>query len=86
MQKRDIKSMTLSELEQELAAAGEPRFRAKQIYEWMHGKQAESFSEMTNLPKALRECLSEQYEYTKVTVVEELTRAMDGTKKFLFGL
>lgn len=86
MQKKDIKSMALSELEQELAALGEPRFRAKQIYEWMHGKRAACFSEMTNLPKALRERLSEQYEYTKVTVVEELTSAMDGTKKFLFGL
>ena len=86
MQKRDIKSMTLSELEQELAASGEPRFRAKQIFEWMHGKQAESFAEMTNLPKALRERMSEQYEYRKISVVEELTSAIDGTKKFLFGL
>lgn len=86
MQKKDIKSMTLPELEQELAGAGEPRFRAKQIYEWMHGKQAESFLEMTNLPKALRERLEEQYEYTGVTVVEKLVSAIDGTQKFLFGL
>lgn len=78
--------MTLSELEAEITASGEPRFRAKQIYEWMHGKQAGGFSEMTNLPKAFREHLKEQYEYTNATVVEELTSAIDGTKKFLFGL
>lgn len=86
MQKKDIKSMTLAELEQELAGLGEPRFRAKQIYEWMHGKRAERFAEMTNLPKALRKRLEEQYEYTKITVVERLTSAIDGTQKFLFGL
>lgn len=86
MQKKDIKSMTLSELEQELAALGEPRFRAKQIYEWLHEKRVESFSKMTNLSKALRERLEDQYEFTNVTVVEELTSAIDGTKKFLFGL
>ena len=78
--------MTLSELEQELAALGEPRFRAKQIYEWLHEKRVESFSKMTNLSKALRERLEDQYEFTNVTVVEELTSAIDGTKKFLFGL
>ncbi|MCM1104181.1 MAG: 23S rRNA (adenine(2503)-C(2))-methyltransferase RlmN [Clostridium sp.] len=86
MQKKDIKSMTLSELEQEFAALGEPRFRAKQIYEWMHGKQAEHFSDMTNLPKTLRERLEKQYTYTGLTVEKRLISAIDGTQKFLFGL
>lgn len=86
MQKKDLRSMTLTELEQELAALNEPRFRAKQLFEWMHAKRAGSFSEMTNLPKTLRERLAEQYEYTEPVVVEELTSAIDGTKKFLFAL
>lgn len=86
MQKKEIRSMTLPELEQELAALNEPRFRAKQLFAWMHAKQAGSFSEMTNLPKALREQLAGQYEYTELTVVEELTSAIDGTKKFLFAM
>lgn len=86
MQKKDIKSMTLAELEQELVLLQEPHFRAKQIFEWMHAKRARGFSEMTNISKALRERLAEQYEYTDLPAVEELTSAIDGTKKFLFRL
>lgn len=51
----DIKSMTLPELQEEMAAIGEKSFRAKQLYEWIHVRQARSFDEMTNLSVALRE-------------------------------
>lgn len=83
---KDIKSMTLAELESEISALGEKRFRAVQIYEWMHQKLARGFAEMTNIPKALRDRLSSQYAYTDLQAVKELTSAIDGTKKFLFGL
>ena len=53
--KKDIKSMTLEELKEEMTALGEKPFRAKQIYEWMHVKLAESFEQMTNIPKILQE-------------------------------
>ena len=46
----DIKSQTLSGLMKEMERLGEPKFRAKQIYSWMHGKLADSFEEMTDLP------------------------------------
>ncbi len=83
---KDIKSMTLAELESEISALGEKRFRAVQIYEWMHRKLARGFAEMTNIPKALRDRLSSRYAYTDLQAVKELTSAVDGTKKFLFGL
>lgn len=82
---KDIKSMTLAELTQELAALGEPKFRAAQIYTWMH-RGARSFDEMTNLSKALRQSLSERYTLTVPTVARRLTSAKDGTIKYLWRL
>lgn len=84
--KKDIKSMTLAELTDELAALGEKRYRAAQIYEWMHNKRVQGFDQMTNVPAALRQKLSMQYEYTNLRVVREMTSEVDGTKKFLFEL
>ena len=51
----DIKSMTLEELKTDMAELSEKPFRAKQLYEWMHKKLAESFDEMTNISAALKE-------------------------------
>ena len=58
--KKDIRSMSLEELKSEIAQMGEKPFRAKQIYEWLHVKLADSFEEMTNLSKQLREKLDEE--------------------------
>lgn len=85
-EKKDIKSMPLSVLTEELAAAGEKPFRAKQMYQWMHVKLAGGFEEMTDLSRNLREKCEREYEYTKLTVVEVQESKIDGTKKFLFGL
>ena len=54
-EKKDIKSLTLAELQEALKQFSEPAYRAKQLYEWMHGKLAADYEEMTNLPKAFRE-------------------------------
>ncbi len=86
MDKTDIKSMNLEEVTSFLTARGEKAFRAKQLYGWMHEKLASGYDEMTNLPKALREKLKEETEYTSLTVVEEKISAIDGTRKYLFGL
>ena len=85
-QKIDIKSLTLSELKEELARKGEKAFRAKQMYEWMHVKLAEGFDEMTNLSKDFREKCKEWYDYTTLRAVRVQESAIDGTKKFLFAL
>lgn len=80
----DLKSQTLSELERTIVDWGYPKFRAKQIYQWLHVKLVRSVDEMTNIPKELREKLS-----TQVAFVREVNRQeskVDGTRKFLFSL
>lgn len=83
---QDIKSLTLMELQEELIALGEQRFRGKQIYEWMHVKLARGFDEMSNLSVALRNKLKDSYEYTAVNAVQVQRSALDGTQKFLFEM
>lgn len=85
-EKKDIKSMTAEELAAEIANLGEKPFRAAQIYDWMHGKQARNFAEMTNLSKEFRRVLEEHFSYTSLTPVDMQESKIDGTKKFLFGL
>ncbi len=83
--KQDIKSMTLSELKDALTAAGEPAFRAKQVYTWLH-RGAQSFDEMTNLAKPLRTRLSEQFYITVPQVERKQVSQKDGTVKYLWRL
>lgn len=81
----DIKSMYLTELEEYLTGKNQPKFRAKQLYQWMHKKYVGSLDAMTNLPKELREELA----CDGITFLEEETRQVskaDGTVKFLFKL
>ena len=82
---KDIKSMTLAELTEELTALGEPKFRAKQVYTWLH-RGVTSFDEMTDLSKALREKLKNEYELIYPTVARRLESAKDGTIKYLWRL
>ena len=70
MIKKDIRSYTLEELQQEMESIGEKAFRAKQIYEWLHVKLVDSFEEMTNLSKALRDKLESQYRIPLVRMLE----------------
>lgn len=83
--KQDIKSMNLAELSQALQALGEPQFRAKQVFTWLH-KGARSFDEMTNLSKTLRQKLDNQYEITVPIIVRKQQSAKDGTIKYLWRL
>ena len=86
MEKTDIKSLTLKELQEEMQKLNEKPFRAKQIYEWMHKKLARSFDEMTNVSKELRKKCEENYVYTALNAVQVQESKIDGTKKFLFEL
>ena len=81
----DIKSMTREELGAAFAAMGQPRFRAGQVFAWLH-RGVRSFDEMTNLPKALREQLAGQYELTAPAVARKQVSAKDGTIKYLWRL
>mgnify|MGYP002561499749 FL=1 len=82
----DIKSMTYEELQEWVVLQGEKKFRASQLYDWMHKKLAVSYEEMTNLPKSLVEKCRAYGSYTALQTVEVQESKIDGTKKFLFGL
>ncbi|OUN32053.1 23S rRNA (adenine(2503)-C(2))-methyltransferase RlmN [Blautia sp. An81] len=86
MEQLDIKSQSLSELKKTMEGLSEKPFRAKQIYEWLHKKQANSFQEMTNLSVSLREKLERNCSVMSLKVVEVQTSKLDGTQKYLFAL
>ena len=83
--KQDIKSMTLAEMEAALTEIGEPSFRAKQVFTWLH-RGAASFDEMTNLSKSLRQKLDEIYYITVPVPVRRQESRQDGTRKYLWKL
>ena len=82
---KDIKSMTLAEISEDFAALGEPKFRAKQVYTWVH-RGAKTFDEMSNLSKDLRARLSQTYSLDYPTVARKLESRKDGTIKYLWRL
>ena len=81
----DLKSQTLQEVTDTLKAMGEPAFRGRQVFTWLH-KGAGSFDEMTNLPKALREKLKETCTLTVPKVARKQVSKLDGTIKYLWEL
>lgn len=82
----DIRSYTLSELEEALIELKEAKFRGKQIYQWLHQKHVNSYDEMTNLSKGLREKLEQHIEFVPLQMLEVQQSKLDGTRKYLFGL
>lgn len=85
-EKIDIKSLNLKELTEFLEGMGEKAFRAKQIYQWIHEKQVDSYSEMTNISKKLLERLQEQTKFTCLKKETVQISKLDGTRKYLFVL
>lgn len=83
---KDLRSMTFDELQREMEALGEKKFRASQIYDWFHVKLADSWEEMSNLPKELKSRLSEEYPIQGVTEVKRLVSQIDASAKFLLRL
>ena len=81
----DIKSMTQQELARFLKELGEPAFRAKQVFTWLH-RGVTSFEDMTNLSKPLREKLAERCFITAPMVARKQESRLDGTIKYLWEL
>lgn len=81
-EKVDLLSMTPDEVAEFLSSLGEPKYRAKQIFGWMH--RGEDFDGMTNISKKLRETLKEKAVVNIPTVEEKLVSKIDGTIKYLF--
>ena len=81
----DIKSMTQEGITDALRAMGEPAFRGKQVFSWLH-KGATDFAEMNNLSKPLREKLGKEFTITAPTVARKQVSRLDGTVKYLWEL
>ncbi len=83
---KEIRGLFPDELKTELLALGEKAFRAQQVFSWLHEKNAESFSEMTNLSVSLREKLAEHYTIAPLRIETVQESALDGTRKYLLAL
>lgn len=84
--RQDIKSLSLEELSAQLKALGQPAFRAKQVFSWLHEKRVGEFAQMSNLPAALRQTLEEQYYINSLRILRKQVSRLDGTVKYLFEL
>lgn len=82
----DLRSLRYDDLMNVIKEMGEPAFRGKQVFSWLHEKRVRSYDEMSNLPQSLREKLSENYPLAKVTIERKLVSKLDGTVKYLFAL
>ncbi len=81
----NLKSMTLPELSALLKEMGQPAFRAKQVYTWLH-KGVRSYDEMSNIPQQLRQRLAEKYPICPPVAVRKQESQKDGTIKYLWQL
>ena len=82
----DIKSLSLEELEQFIVDIGDRKFRAAQIYQWLHQKLVTDFDEMTNISKGLREQLKQKCRLIALEPERVQVSKIDGTSKYLFKL
>lgn len=83
--KKDILSMLPEEIEAELENLGEPKYRAQQLFTWLH-RGVRDFEEMSNLSKSLRQKLQENYRLYRPRVLKKQVSQIDGTIKYLWGL
>ena len=81
----DLKDLEYHELEALLKTQGQPRYRAKQVFQWLH-RGVESFAEMTDLPKTVRDRLAEMCFISRLSIREKYVSRIDGTVKYLFEL
>lgn len=82
----DIRSLTLPQLQTAIEELGEKKFRAAQIYAWLHVKLVRSFAEMTNISKELQEKCAARFTLTPLQIARMQESAIDGTRKYLFSL
>jgi 23S rRNA (adenine2503-C2)-methyltransferase len=83
--KREIRSLSLNEIEEYILSIGEKKFRAKQLFGWI-SKGIENFDEASNLPLKLREKLEEDFYISNISILEEYLSEKDNTRKYLFEL
>lgn len=86
MDKIDILSLKLSSLEAKIVELGEKKFRASQIYEWLHSKRVTDFDQMTNISSQFRTKLEENFYINHINIVRKLESEVDNTVKYLYEL
>ena len=86
MEQQDILSMTLPELQAAVQELSEPKFRAKQIFNWLHQKRVTDFSEMTTLSLPFRERLASDFCINRLKIAKRLASSVDDTVKYLYEL
>ena len=83
-EKFTLKGLTLPELKKYFISEGEPAFRAEQVFKWMYGDMVDDFDKMNNLPKSLRDKLSESFFIDTLNYSTNATSPSTGTKKYIF--
>lgn len=83
---KDIKNLNLEELSDLLVSLGEPKFRTKQIYNWLHVKKVRALSDMNNIPKSLIKRLEDEVGFYPLKIARVQESKTDGTRKYLFEL
>lgn len=86
MEKIDILSLTFEELSEKILEMGEKKFRAKQIFDWLHIKKVADFEQMSNLSAQFRGELSEKFCVKQLKIKKRLVSGIDNTVKYLYGL
>ncbi len=79
-----IQNLTLEETETVFLSLNEKGYRAKQLFNWLYEKNVDSFTDMTNFSKLLRNTLAEQYSINALSLEDRLISGEDGTEKYLF--
>ena len=82
----DIKALTFEQLNSLMAEMNQPKFRAKQIFKWLHSDGVKSFEQMTNISKELRLRLAEKCFISACEIEDKYVSSIDGTVKYLFRL
>lgn len=82
----NLLDLTIEEMEEFMKELGEPRFRARQVFDWIYKSHVSSISEMANLPKSLRDELNDHAEIGLLEAIDIQVSKSDGTRKYLFGL
>lgn len=85
-EKTDILSLTLEELQEKLLQIGEKKYRAMQVFQWLHCKKAASFEEMTNISAQTKALLVENFYINSMKIQKRLVSAIDNTVKYLYLL
>lgn len=86
MEKTDILSLTLEELEEKLLQIGEKKFRAAQVFQWLHDKKVTDFDRMSNISAQTKALLEENFYINSLKIQKRLVSSIDNTVKYLYVL